>query len=152
MEPQCEAADRSVNKFKSQELVNMAWAFATAGCLYAPLFAELVTAMEQCVDRFAPQDFIHTAWALAVAGELAPSLLDPISSLMRRLPSSIKVCVCWSSSANVTCLPSVSACCSYSVLSSIFCFSWVQRDWKIQHMIYSPCIIHKIQSLHLGKL
>ena len=46
-----EGAERCLGKFKSQNLANTAWAFATASQLDAVLFAELAGAVQRRVDE-----------------------------------------------------------------------------------------------------
>ena len=52
----------------------MAWAFATALAMDAPLVAAVARVSQQCVSQFNAQDLANTAWAFAAADRPAPAL------------------------------------------------------------------------------
>ena len=56
-----------MSDFKSQELANTAWVFATAVQSDAQLFAALARTVEQRVSDFNTQELTNTAWAFATA-------------------------------------------------------------------------------------
>ena len=62
------------NGYKVQELATMAWAFATAGQSYGPLFAALAGAARRRSGDFNPQELTNTAWAFAKARLHSPGL------------------------------------------------------------------------------
>ena len=47
-----------MSDFNSQDLANVAWAFATAGRNDASLFAAVAIATEQCMGSFNPTDLL----------------------------------------------------------------------------------------------
>ena len=55
--------------FKSQELANTAWAFATVGHKEEQLFMTLAAAGERRMRDFNLQNLTNTAWAFATAGQ-----------------------------------------------------------------------------------
>ena len=65
-------------EFKPQELVNTAWAFATAGRATHALFDAIGKEAAGRVREFKPQELSNTAWAFATAGHAAPALFDVI--------------------------------------------------------------------------
>ena len=52
------AAERRMSDFNSQDLANVAWAFAPAGRNDASLFAAVAIATEQCMGSFYPADLL----------------------------------------------------------------------------------------------
>jgi len=65
-------------EFKPQELVNTAWAFATAGRATHALMDAAAEESAGRVRAFNAQDLTNTAWAFATAGHAAPALFDAI--------------------------------------------------------------------------
>ena len=57
-----------VGEFRAQELVNTAWAFATADQLDAPLFALVARAAQLRVAELKAQGLANAAWAFAKMG------------------------------------------------------------------------------------
>ena len=55
--------------FKTRNLADTAWAFATVGQTDALLFAALAKAAEQRMGHFNPQNLANTAWAFATVGQ-----------------------------------------------------------------------------------
>jgi len=67
-------------EFKPQELVNTAWAFATAGRATHALMDAVAEQSARQVREFNPQALANTAWAFATAGHAAPALFDAIGT------------------------------------------------------------------------
>ena len=63
------AAERRVGDFKTQNLANTVWAFATAGQSDVQLFKTLAWVAERHVGDFNAQGLANTAWAFATAGQ-----------------------------------------------------------------------------------
>merc|ERR1712232_573069 len=74
-------AQRRVGDFVTQELAIIAWAYATAGRSFAPLFVPLEEALQLRMDRFITSSLVKMAWAFATADGPAPALLDPVAVL-----------------------------------------------------------------------
>ena len=55
--------------FKTQDLANTAWAFATASQPDAQVFTALATTAERHMGNFKLQDLAITAWAFVKAGQ-----------------------------------------------------------------------------------
>ena len=62
-------AERHLDKFKAQELTNMAWAFATVGQQDEKLFKLLARIAERRLGEFNEQGLANTAWAFATVGQ-----------------------------------------------------------------------------------
>ena len=74
-------AERRLDEFSAQALVNTAWAFATVGQQDEQLFNALARMAEWHLDKFSGQALANAAWAFAIAGAPVPALLDPSSLL-----------------------------------------------------------------------
>ena len=57
-----------MSDFIAQELVNTAWAFATADQLDAQLFRALASVAELRLRDFKPKELANMAWAFETAG------------------------------------------------------------------------------------
>ncbi len=68
-----------MGEFKSQELANTAWAFATVGQSDEKLFVVLARAVERRVSEFNTQDLANTAWAFATLGQLDDKLFAALA-------------------------------------------------------------------------
>ena len=62
------AAGQHTNDFKTQGLVNIAWAFAKMGQSDTQLFTSLARRPEADIDNFNTQELANTAWAVATLG------------------------------------------------------------------------------------
>ena len=74
------AAVPRLGDFKSQELTNTVWAFATAGVPAPTLFATVAKAAVPRLGDFTPQNLANTAWAFATAGVPAPTLFAAVAN------------------------------------------------------------------------
>ena len=74
------AARDKMSDFNSQELANIAWAFATAGRDAPELFEALAMEASTRIGSFLPQELSNTAWAFATAGQRATALFDTLAS------------------------------------------------------------------------
>ena len=63
-------AERRLDEFNVQGLVNTAWAFATVGQQDQQLFNALARMAEQRLVQFNAQDLANTAWALTDSAAL----------------------------------------------------------------------------------
>ena len=62
-------AERRLDQFNTQELANMAWAFAKVGQQDEQLFKALANMAEWRLDQFNAQGLANTAWAFATVGQ-----------------------------------------------------------------------------------
>ena len=63
-------AERCLDQFNSQNLANMAWAFATVGQQDEQLFKALAKMAERRLEQFNAQELANTAWALTDSAAL----------------------------------------------------------------------------------
>ena len=63
------AAEWCIRDFKSQALVNTAWAFARVGYEEERHFTALAAATKWLVRNFKAQDLTNTAWEFATIGQ-----------------------------------------------------------------------------------
>ena len=78
-------ADELCATNNNQGLVNMIWAFATAGCTSPAVYEAARSTVRRQVGGFNPQGVSNTAWALATAGQLTPDLAEPLEAAVASL-------------------------------------------------------------------
>ena len=66
--------------FHEQELVSLAWSFATAGHGAPELFDALAAEAERMMRGFSPQGLANLAWAFATAAHRTRSLFDAVAA------------------------------------------------------------------------
>jgi len=69
-------ARTKLTKFRSHDLADTAWAFATAGVDAPELFQATAVLARMRVADFAARDLCRTVWAFAIAGVEAPQLFE----------------------------------------------------------------------------
>ncbi len=75
-----QAALGKMEDFRPQHLVDMVWAFATAGIggAYHELFKAVSEAVLRQLNLFTPQNFANTVWAFAACGHSAPRMFAAV--------------------------------------------------------------------------
>ena len=68
-----------LDDLKAQHIANVAWAFAKAGQVDAPLFSALARSAEKRVADFGASDLANIAWAFANAGQLDARLFASLA-------------------------------------------------------------------------
>ncbi|KAJ1463443.1 hypothetical protein M885DRAFT_429561, partial [Pelagophyceae sp. CCMP2097] len=73
-------APKKIATFKTQELANTVWAYATAGVSAPALFETVAAESSKKIATFDPQNLANTVWAYATAGVAAPALFKAVAA------------------------------------------------------------------------
>lgn len=66
--------------FRSQDIANIAWAYAKIACADCPLLAAIAESSMKKLSAFEPRSLTNLAWAIAVLAFINHPLLNSIAA------------------------------------------------------------------------